>query len=244
MANTNNKISIFVGRQLPEFVRENNNLFVEFLEAYYEYMEQSNTTLSFGNVIDRSKNLLKNLDVDTVELDEFSEKLYLEFLNYFPKDTVADRNLILKNVKDFYRSRGTEKSFKFLFKAIFGKDAEIYIPKNDILIASSGKWIIEKSLRISDIMVNGVSNDTITGLQMFTSTRITGNTSDATAAVERVLLSYEALTPKFELFVSGSTGTFTNGETIETTDVNGNELSATILSGSLASITITNTGSS
>jgi len=56
----NNKTSILVPYQLPEFIRDNPDYtnFVSFLQAYYEWMEQS------GNVMDLSKNLLNYRDVD------------------------------------------------------------------------------------------------------------------------------------------------------------------------------------
>ena len=42
MALVKTKVSTVVSKQLPEFVREDNAQFVSFLEAYYEFLEQSN----------------------------------------------------------------------------------------------------------------------------------------------------------------------------------------------------------
>ena len=243
MSNTNNKTSIFISSHLPSFVREDNGMFVDFLEAYYEYMEQSNNSIADGKVIDRSKNFLRELDIDTSELDAFTQKLYSEFMTYFPKDIVADKKLILKNIKDFYRSRGSAKSFKFLFRALFGKEIEIYIPRNDILIASSGKWLVEKSLRVSSFSINGVQSDSLIDLQRFNNSRITGNTSQTTASVERVLLTFELGVQKMELFLSNLDGDFTDGETITSTNVYGDELSAVVYAGVVVIITVSNTGS-
>ena len=61
---TNNKISTVVSNQLPEFVRADHPTFVAFLEAYYEYLEQSNSTLRFGKTVERAKNLLNYFDVE------------------------------------------------------------------------------------------------------------------------------------------------------------------------------------
>jgi hypothetical protein len=51
--------SVLVPSQLPAFVREDPNyqVFVAFLQAYYEWMEQN------GNVTDASKNILNYMDV-------------------------------------------------------------------------------------------------------------------------------------------------------------------------------------
>ena len=40
MAISNNKTSLLVNSQVPEFVRNDHSQFVKFLEKYYEFMEQ------------------------------------------------------------------------------------------------------------------------------------------------------------------------------------------------------------
>ena len=75
-AEINDKISIFVKDQFPEFYAEDGPMFREFVEAYYEYLEQT------GKSLDYSRNLIEYQDVDqsTAEfLDQF-KKLYLEQL--------------------------------------------------------------------------------------------------------------------------------------------------------------------
>ncbi|NDB82743.1 MAG: hypothetical protein EB127_08390, partial [Alphaproteobacteria bacterium] len=76
---TNNKISDIVSSQLPEFVRADHPTFVAFIQAYYEYLEQSNSTLSLGKTIERAKNLQNYFDTDKITetgLDEFNVHLY------------------------------------------------------------------------------------------------------------------------------------------------------------------------
>lgn len=233
----NTKISTRVSSQLPEFVREENPLFVEFLSAYYEYLEsQSNT------VVKSISDFQSRMDIDTT-VDGFSQKLYDEFLHYFPNEMIADKSLILKRAKDFYRSRGTEKSFKFLFRALYGKEVEIYRPQDDVLIASSGKWFIEKSIRLTDITVNDIVITELTDFQKLVNTEILGKESGAKAFVERVIIAYDSGLLKYETFISNIRGTFLNGENIITTNINNEVIEATILSGIIASITITNPGS-
>lgn len=241
---TTKKISNLIPSQVPGFVRDDNPNFVAFLEAYYEYLEQANTTLSLGKTVERAKNLREYADIDTDTLDEFSEKLYKEFLLYFPKDSLANRKTILKNIKDFYRARGSEKSFAFLFRSIYGKDVSFYYPKDDILKASTGKWFIEKSVRITSITVDGSSTTSIADLELFKNTLLTGSSSDATAYIERVLISFEEGIQIYELFLSNQVGTFTGGETVTATNRDGNDLQATIVSGFLTGITVTKAGTS
>ena len=41
-------LSSLVRSQLPEFIRADYDTFVAFLEAYYEYLEQTNKATDFG----------------------------------------------------------------------------------------------------------------------------------------------------------------------------------------------------
>ena len=60
MIPNNNKTSLLIPSQLPEFIRDDPSYqnFSLFLQAYYEWMEQS------GNVTDASKNLTNYWDID------------------------------------------------------------------------------------------------------------------------------------------------------------------------------------
>lgn len=243
---TNTKISTVVSNQLPEFVRSDHPTFVSFLEAYYEYLEQSNNTLSYGKTVERAKNLRNYFDIDKIDqtqLTEFSEKLYDQFLTFIPQESKADRSKLLKNIKDFYLGGGTQRSYDFIYRILFGEESSFYYPKDDILKASSGKWYIEKSVRLTDIRVNGVSDDTVESLKKFTSTLIRGNNSTATAQVEKILTTYEGGVRFSEFFLSKQKGTFIAGEPFFAVNVNGDTISGNLLSGFISTITITDGGS-
>ena len=214
---TSQLVSTFIEKQLPSFIREDNPTFVNFLEAYYEYLEQANTTLQYGKTIERAKNLLLNSDIDT-SIDAFSEKMYKEFLAFFPKDAALNKKVVLKRAKDFYRSRGSEKSFRFLFRALYGLDSDIYLPKNDVLIVSNGKWLIERSIKIKNVYVNGVLTNTTQGADYFINTKAKGETSTASAIVERITTAIVNSAYVFEMYVSNIEGVFIDGETISTVD--------------------------
>lgn len=241
MANTisNNRISTLISSQVPFFVRNDHPNFIKFLEAYYEYLEQND------KVINRIKNIQRYQDVDLTE-DEFAEKLYSTFMVLMPKDVLADKNILIKHIKDFYRAKGTEKSVKFLFNILYNtSNIEFYYPKKDILRASDGKWFIQKSLRVFDTYLNGTSNTSIFALEKYIGRQISGNTSLATAIVERVDTFYEQGTKVDELILSNIDGDFDNGEIIFTTYPENDSnipLRSNIFGGILNSITITNAG--
>lgn len=135
------KLSELIEKQLPGFVRQDHPKIVAFLEAYYEWMDQ------LEQPVGGTKRIALDQDIDTT-LDQFVSYFKNEFLPRIPEKTLADKRKILKNIKQFYRARGTEKSFKFLFRILFDSDVDFYYPGRDMLRASDGKWIQDKTIKI------------------------------------------------------------------------------------------------
>lgn len=237
MSVSNNKTSLLISSQVPQFVKDDHETFVVFLEEYYKFLEQEN------QVQNELKNFQRNKDIDNAE-GIYLEKLYDNFISLLPENVLADRTLILKHVKDFYRARGSEKSVRFLMRILFNKDVEFYYPKRDVLRASDGKWFVEKSVRVGDIRVNNTSN-TI-AYTNFINKRITGQTSGATAIVETIDTYYDKGQLITELKLSNEYRSFVNGETIhcqyeEETGVR--YLSANLFSGVVVSVNLLDGGS-
>lgn len=236
---SNNKISHLINSQVPFFVRGDHPNFVAFLEAYYRFLEQEEETLN------QIKLLKNNIDIDQ-SIDVFLQKFYDNYLKLIPKEILADKTILVKHVKEFYRSRGTENSIRFLMRLLFNEEvSEFYYPKRDVLRASDGKWFIEKSIKVTDIKVDGVPNTSLTVLSNFSSKTIKGNTSNATAVVERSDTYYEGGLLVNELKISNQFKTFDAGETIFTTfEENGltKTLTANLFAGSINTVELISPG--
>lgn len=195
--------SSIVSSQLPDFVRSDYPKFVTFLEKYYEWLE---TTDRVSYEIDALKN---SFDVDYAD-NYYLELLKKDLLPYFPSEILSDKRLFLKLVINLYKSKGTESSIKFLFRALYNDNIEIYLPKEDILKASDGKWTLPLALRI-DTNDNNIFN--------ISKTLITGLTSKATAVVEKVVRSVDRQLgiTYTEAYVSNVSRLFKTGETLSAT---------------------------
>jgi hypothetical protein len=204
---TNLLISPLVAQQLPEFVRGEYFTFVTFIEKYYEWMEQN------GNMVKASEEVqyAQNVDLAT---DYYIEQIKQEFLPYFPESIALDKRKFLKLVNNFYSSKGTPNSLKFLFRALYNEEIEIYYPKDDILKVSDGKWVLPLALRIdtNDNNIFNIEKNLITGL-----------TSKATALVEKVIRSVDRQlgVSYVELYISNVDKIFSTGEIISSTYNNG-----------------------
>lgn len=200
---TDNRISVFIKEQFPDFIKDSGPLFIDFMEAYYEWMEQDNFT------IDVSRNLLNYQDIDE-SITKYFEFLKREVLSSIPKEILFDQRLFAKQAKELYRARGSEKSYRFLFRAIYNEEINFYYPGQDMLRASDGRWVKETSIRLSAPFVGNI-NDLAGEL-------VTGKTSGATARVDRIIRNFESGLEIFELFLLDIAGEFQDEEIVCNSD--------------------------
>lgn len=144
---TDKLTSLLVNHQVPEFVREEYPLFINFLEAYYEYLEQKQGT-QLNDLTAKSKDLRYISDVDD-SIDDFEVNFFNTYASLVPRDVVVDKSSLIKNVLPLYLSTGSEASFKLLYRFMFGQELQVIYPKNNVLRASDGKWEIENTLKVS-----------------------------------------------------------------------------------------------
>ena len=180
--------------RFPDFVQSEYGSFVDFIESYYEWMEQE------GYPVERTSQLLSFRDVDESP-EPFLSYLQNEYLSSLPSDFEADKAHLIKNIKAYHRAKGTPKAFKFLFRILYAVDAEIEIPWLKIIKVSAGTWQIDKTIKLTTVFGsdwNKVVGKTITQV---------GN-SGASAIVDRVRQRYEVGTLVTELYLYDIQGTF------------------------------------
>ena len=255
MSVSNNKTEYLISSQVPQFIKDDHETFVNFLEEYYSFLAQE------GQMEYVSKNFLNYLNIDLIkqhidtddDLGEdsyyyaFLQKLYDNFITLLPQKILADKALILKHAKDFYRARGSEKSVRFLLRILLNKEVSedfgFYYPKRDILRASDGKWFIENSVRIRDIAVNNTSNSI--AYNNFINKTIVGQQSKASAIVESIDKYFDSGVLVTELKLSNLFKSFISGETVYcyyTEDQVDKFLSANLFSGIVSSISLVDGG--
>jgi hypothetical protein len=193
------KISSQIDSQFPGFIREEGPQFVAFMKAYFEYMEQD------GNPINSIRALKDNLDIDRT-VESFVEYFRKEFMIDIPKDTLADKRLLAKHIREFYRSRGSAESYKFLFRALYGQEIELYYPGDDILRASDGRWKREIRLRVSAPFAKNPRS--------FEGNTIRGVTSGATAYIQDIIGTTALGIQVYDMTAENIIGTFLDGERV------------------------------
>lgn len=339
MAIKNNKVSAIIEEQIPDFIREEHDNFVQFLKSYYEFLESESPPtrlplivanpfpeiynlitnpyggqFQIGETIQQKANslfpdevtasakvfawsadettstaiitsfggtsktfvqdfeivgmksgtkffpientesltpgasrasldLLDTKDIDNT-LEDYVQYIKNEFAVNLPltlhKDT--DTRKTLKNIREFYKARGTENSFKFLFRLLYGEDISIYLPETDMLRASDANW---KNITI--IRVEAPSFDLRTMLPVTTADlagrKIKGDLSLATAIVEKATEIVYGGSRFAELELSNKLGTFIADEFIKTDNVGDGTSIKTKVLGLMNNVNITDPGS-
>jgi len=173
---------------------------------------------------------------DLINSDETSAGLLKSFKKeLYPNirdSATGDLQFFIKHLKEFYRSKGSEKSFRTLFRLLWGQEQlEFYYPKVDLLKVSDGNWQQDTVLQL----------DYDTSYNDFNGLTITGATSSATAFVSKITTRKVGSITIMELVLTNEDGTFAIGETISTTLVSGSTLTA-IVTGQMIGVVITDGG--
>lgn len=218
-----------------------NKLFLEptnTLDFAAEETIIGSTSSAYGSVTSVTRNPVNALKLFTSLIDpsqtsegvlEFFKK---EFYPNIRNSSTTDLRKFIQHLKDFYRSKGSEKSFRTLFRILYGQEnVDFYFPKTDLLKVSDGKWSQDVILQLpydsNYLNFNGLT--------------ITAFSSNTTAFVSNVTDRKLGTIPIIELVVTNVSGTFTVGETIRATTASGTILSATI-TGQMTDIIINDGG--
>tara|TARA_Y100001938_G_scaffold151048_1_gene245466 strand:- start:1440 stop:3443 length:2004 start_codon:yes stop_codon:yes gene_type:complete len=135
-AGTDVPVDIFVDELVPEFVSLDHQKFVSFLKQYYVWMQQE------GNPKFQSFGLDDLNDIDDT-IEEFKIHFYNQYLQNFPVelDSKADLDKVLKRIVDVYKIKGTEESYRTLFRILFNQTPRFHYPSNDLMRLSDGNWV-------------------------------------------------------------------------------------------------------
>jgi hypothetical protein len=163
-------ISTILEEFVPDHIRANYPQFIDFVKAYFDYLEVSNESGYFQNTLPQQR------DIRTQE-QEFLSRIQKEIGLFVPAKYAADPKIFYDRISDLWRSKGSQEAIETFFRLFLDDVVEIEYPWNRVLIPSDGRWIVEDKLRVS--MISGDAND-------FAGKTVQQIGSDAQARVDRV----------------------------------------------------------
>ena len=163
----------------------------------------ANTKIVKDNVVRKTGKLSDYRDIE-YSVDKYVDYLKDELYPSIPTNIYGDKRLVALKFKDFFESKGTEESYRFLFKLLYNEDISLYYPGEDILRVSAGNF--EKTQIVRSAYATNVFS--------FLNKTISGATSGAIGNVvdikRYVIGSYDVA----EMTLKLVSGTFSGGEVV------------------------------
>ena len=94
-----------------------------------------------------ANNLLSYADIDKTSGD-FLEYFRRDFMPFIDKDVMANKRLLQKHIQDLYLSKGTNESYEFLFRILYGQEAEIAFPTENVIRSSESEFVEPTVMRL------------------------------------------------------------------------------------------------
>lgn len=201
LTDVQDSISVFVQSQFPQiYESEDGQLFIAFLRAYYEYLEQSDKELGI------SRDLLEQTDIDQTS-SRFLSHFKKTYLFSIPERTTVDFPFLIKHIFDLYRSKGSQRALELFFRLIYGVNSDLYLPSEHIFKASDAKFVEPRFIECYE-------GDSAT-LQGLLGSFVSGSKSGATAYVSAIVETRGRNHRKQEYIVdSGASREFIGSEII------------------------------
>ena len=225
-------VSSLVESQFPSFYKEEGEMFVAFVKAYFDWLEETGTTNQIGY---ETRKLPSYRDIDTT-LDKFIENFQYKYLQGVPREYAGDRRTLQKHIKEIYSSKGSPRGLELLFRLLFNEDINVYVPGDDVLKPSDGDFVVPRYLEMQFSPY----------LPLYVNKPIRGRLSGATGIVNdyQVFLKENS---RFDiLYISNVSGEFQAGEEIiNSTVLDDNNLKVSqspLILGSLSDIIIIDGG--
>jgi len=146
-----------INEEIILYKSKTQNTFQECVRGFsgVSFSESKDEELVFSDTIEdlhSSGDEVINLSLSFLPI--FYRKLKSQFLPGFEDRKISDgvdKSLFLKNSRDFYTSKGTEKSFKILFKVLFGVDVAAIRPSDFLLEPSKPFYKVDKVIIVEPI---------------------------------------------------------------------------------------------
>jgi len=134
-------IAPLVEQQFPSFYKEDGPNFVQFVKAYYEWLDEQGP-------IYKTRRLFETTDIDDTA-EQYVDYFMKKYMHGIPNRILANKRLLEKHILDVYRSKGSIEGLKLLFRLLYNEEIDVYVPEVDMLRASHSTWLKRRYLEVS-----------------------------------------------------------------------------------------------
>ena len=195
MSNNKPNIKTIVDSIAPDHLVANYPRLIEFVKAYFEFLETSNKSAYYQNTLPDQRSV-------HYQESQFLAQIQKELGIFVPNIYASDAKIFYDKISELWKSKGSEESIKTFFQLFLDDVVEITYPWDSVLIPSDGRWVKDSILRIT-------MKEYAPGLKRnafdFVGKTIKQVTSDAQAVVDSVEVRNYSDGPVYELKLIQST---------------------------------------
>lgn len=141
-------VSALIDQFVPDYIREHFPELIQFVEAYFKYLETSNMSGYYQNTLPQQR--------DLNEQDElFLKSIERELGLFVPREFESSPKEFYNYITDLWRSKGSQESIETFFRLLLNDQVIVRYPWDRVLKPSDGQWVVERKLRVSMISGNG-----------------------------------------------------------------------------------------
>jgi hypothetical protein len=119
--------------RIPSFITREYPAAHKLIVDFYKWLE---TNKNFIYVLTKFK---EDQEVNR-QVEPYVDLIISELGWFFDKPITVDKKTLVLLLRDFYLSRGSENSFRLLFRVLFGEDAAINYPRERLFVLSDATY--------------------------------------------------------------------------------------------------------
>lgn len=227
-------IAFKIAQQFPAIYRSEGKELVDMVEQYYRFVE-SDTGMGVYN----TRRMFEYRDIGTTlaEMIIYFKKKFMQDLPNIDDDRTI--RLVIRNIMDLYRRKGTESGIKLFFRMFYEADVEINYPAKYMFKPSDSNW--KTGVYLQMFKNNGIfktqDEKTSYGYIDVLSKNITGSISGAKAIVDKINFVYLSGTLTPIIYITNVKGKFIKFDDI-VCRIDGEDISFGKLNGSADTLII------
>lgn len=203
-----NYISPIIAEKKPEFLKSDFKKLSKFIDHFYEFLE------SQGNPLEVLETFYERCEANN-QTPIFIDKILFDCGFDIQKPLVISKKELLLHLRDFYLSRGSEESFKFLYKVLYNSDVMIDYPRKKMLIPSQATYSGRYFVFTSTNTLGTPKFESILALSDNFELFLRGVSSKVQCAVEGISLVRSTLNTYLKIQIDAPYRQFQKGEGIE-----------------------------
>jgi hypothetical protein len=165
--------------KIPQFITNEYPAAHKLIVDFYKWLESDKNFIRVLTEFREGQEVNK-------QIEPYVDLIISELGWFFNRPITINKSALVSTLKDFYLSRGSENSFKYLFKVLFGEDVAISYPREYLFTLSNSNysrdhWVLTTATNFGTGLFEKIINSNSLSLT------ITGQTSGTSLSITKII---------------------------------------------------------